>query len=154
MSSSDGELEKSEKEILKLLTAWKELQDDLIELRQEAIKTKPKIWSLRKSRKQLNRLQNKHSKLSKDIELVLKSGHTISEFEKSNRFNGNLSTKEVIGKSVGKFRPVLEKNRNQISERDVTVERIISNRRRDIINQTALVISLIAIILSTTAIII
>lgn len=151
---TEAEIEEAEKEFNKLFPALMELQNDLLDLHERAIHVRPSIWNLRKSRRELTDLQEEYAELSEDVKYAIKVGHTPSEFEKSDRFDGDLSGKAAMVLSVNKFNPVIEKHVDRIADRSQRVEAVLANRSRDITNRFALAISLVAILISTVSILI
>jgi len=78
---SESELDEAEKEIYTLIQELVELQNDLLELHEQAIHVQPTVWNLLSSRRQLTELQKEYEKLSEDVKLAIKVGHSPSEFE-------------------------------------------------------------------------
>ena len=149
---TEEELEKARRNIRMMLKEMLGLQNDLIELHERAIHVRPTIWNLHRSRKQLTELQEEYAKLSEDVNLAIKVGHSANEFDESERFNGDLSGEAVAILSANEFRPVIEKHVDRVADRSQQVEAVLANRSRDITNRFALLISLIAIMISTLSI--
>lgn len=151
---TDKELEEARKNIRTMLTELMDLQNDLLDLQQRATRVRPTLLNFPWTRMHLTELQQEYAELSEDVKIAIQLGHTSSDFEESDRFKADLSGNAVGPLMVTEFRPVIEKHIDRIADRSQQVEATLSNRSRDITNRIVLFISLVAIIISTTSIVI